>query len=70
MTSPTNVHRKSVDGDFAQFDPSNTSFQSNANAASRKYELLIHSLCHEDNAGNLERHALLLDKWCRDYFDG
>lgn len=34
------------------------------------YESLLHSLQHEHTKGNVERHVLSLEKWCRTFADG
>lgn len=41
-----------------------------AQSASQQYELMLHGLTHEHNASYFDRHALLLEKWCRDYSEG
>lgn len=38
--------------------------------AEERYKLLIHSLIHEHTCTFYDRHVLLLEKWCRDYYDG
>jgi hypothetical protein len=38
--------------------------------AEERYKLLIHSLIHEHTCTFFDRHVLLLEKWCRDYYDG
>lgn len=35
-----------------------------------EYELLLHSLSHSDVGDNLDRHVLLIEKWCRDNVNG
>lgn len=39
-------------------------------ANSETYALLLHALTHEDTNQNIERHQLLLQKWCRDFANG
>lgn len=38
--------------------------------AKQEHELIIHSLAHEDNAGNFDRHVLVIEKWLRNYSAG
>ena len=38
--------------------------------ASAKYELLLHSLTHEDTCSNYSRHQLVLEQWARDFSEG
>ena len=41
-----------------------------AGDAGAKYELLLHSLTHEDTCSNYSRHKLVLEQWARDYSEG
>ena len=34
------------------------------------YSVLLHAVAHEDNKDNIERHALVLDKWIRENAEG
>ena len=34
------------------------------------YENLLHALSHEHTKNNFDRHALILEKWCRTFADG
>ena len=45
---------------------SNSTFSVN----SESYSLLLHALTHDDTSQNIERHQLLLQKWCRDFAEG
>ena len=47
-----------------------TAMTQKAQEAAQSYELMLHGLTHEHNAGNIDRHALLLEKWCRDFCEG
>jgi len=38
--------------------------------AKADYELLLHTLSHEDTRSNIDRHALSLQKWLRTYEEG
>jgi hypothetical protein len=44
--------------------------QSFPNDNTKRYQLLLHALSHPDNLDNIDRHALLLQKWTRDFSDG
>jgi hypothetical protein len=41
-----------------------------AGEAAAQYELLLHSICHQQTLNYVDRHVLLFEKWCRDYDDG
>ena len=34
------------------------------------YENLLHALSHEHTQNNFDRHALVIEKWCRTFADG
>lgn len=34
------------------------------------YENALHALRHEHTQQNVERHALVIEKWCRTFADG
>ena len=63
MTSQTNLNQFST--------RANNSFgKTNMSPAGQQYELLIHALSHEHTRENIDRHALALEKWIRDYDEG
>jgi hypothetical protein len=41
-----------------------------ARKAESQYGILLHSLHHEDNVANIERHILVLEKWTRENVEG
>ena len=42
----------------------------NAEKSRQYYSVLLHAIAHEDNKDNIDRHALVLDKWIRENAEG